>query len=484
MYTPPGGTIRLEVTSDGRNAVIRVCDTGIGIAAEMMPRLFDERVGYFAVTFDEKSLTATTEPLQVLDNVRAEGTNGSLQFDVSETGALVYVPGAENQRNIVWVSRNGKETLVDSAWTGDFSDVALSPDGSRLAITIAGNDGSSVWVKRLPNGSLTRLTLTGTSDRPTWTPDGRSVAYMGSRGAGGKRTAWMRRADGSNDEQLVNPKAPQLDEVSFSPDGRVTILRTLGTSANSRKLLIAPSPDSAPRPLVHTDYDNYAAVISPNGKWIAYNSNESGMTEIYVQNFPPAGGRWQISTEGGAEPSWNPNGKELFYLRGDKLMAVDVKTETGRFEPGTPRVLFEAPVGNALRNVYVVSPDGQALALLPSLHGPDVPPEVDGDLLPGVEPPLGRRLGARFGRVEGEVSHGERPSAAHCRTLPLAGRLELPRFSEKGSCGPFQAVVMRGHCGHANPPKGAFHAQKGDVRRSAPGRAPALRRSTRNRSRG
>jgi hypothetical protein len=108
-------------------------------------------------------------------------------------------------------------------------------------MTIVGNDGSSVWVKRLPNGSLTRLTLTGTSDRPTWTPDGRSVAYLGSRGGGGKRTAWMRRADGSNEEQLVNRKAPQLDEISFSPDGRLTILRTIGTAANSRKLLIAMS---------------------------------------------------------------------------------------------------------------------------------------------------------------------------------------------------------------------------------------------------
>ena len=99
--------------------------------------------------------------------------------------------------------------------------------------------------------------------------------------------------------------------------------------------------------------------VSPNGKWIAYNSNESGGAEIYVQNFPPAGGRWQISTEGGSDPSWNLNGKELFYLSGDRLMAVDVKTDTDRFEPGTPHLLFEAPIGNTLRNAYVVAPDGQ-----------------------------------------------------------------------------------------------------------------------------
>jgi Tol biopolymer transport system component/tRNA A-37 threonylcarbamoyl transferase component Bud32 len=296
----------------------------------------------FAVTFDEKALAATAEPVQVLDNVRAEPTNGTLQFAVSESGALVYVPGGENERDVVWVSRNGTETSVDSTWVGHFSDVALSPDGSRLAIAIAGNDGTAVWVKRLPNGSLTRLTLTGASDRPTWTPDGRTVAYLGSRG--GKRTAWMRRADGSNDEQPVNRKAPQLDEVSFSPDGRLTILRTIGTTPNSRKLLIATSPDSAPKPLVHTDYDNYAAVISPNGRWMAYGSNESHQDEVYVRPFPAVdSARWTISVSGGTEPVWSRSGRELFFrTRSGDMMAVPISTGTA-FQAGTPGKLFTAP---------------------------------------------------------------------------------------------------------------------------------------------
>jgi serine/threonine-protein kinase len=319
----------------------------------------------FAVTFDENALAATSEPVQVLDNVRAEATNGSLQFDVSESGALVYVPGGETERNIVWVARNGMETAVDSTWLGRFGDPALSPDGTRLAMTITGNDGSAVWVKRLPNGSLTRLTLKGASDRPTWTPDGRTVAYLGTRS--GKRTAWMRRADGSNDEQQVNPKAPQLDEISFSPYGQFTILRTIGNTAFSRKLLIATSPDSAPKPLVHTDYDNYAAVISPNGKWMAYGSNESHQNEVYVRPFPSVdSARWTISVSGGAEPLWSRSGRELFFrTQSGDMMAAPIAAGNA-FQAGTPVKLFTAPhlLADDRHHAYDVSLNDQQFIMV------------------------------------------------------------------------------------------------------------------------
>ncbi|HUQ48078.1 MAG TPA: protein kinase [Gemmatimonadaceae bacterium] len=291
----------------------------------------------FAVSFDEKTLTTRGEPVQVLDQVRTEGIDGTLQFDVSDTGTLVYVPGGLGARDVAWISRNGTETPIDSSWTGQFRDIALSPDGSRIAMTI----GGAVWVKKLPNGALTRLTLTGASDRPTWLPDGRAVAYLGTRS--NKRTSWWRRADGSNDEQPVNRKAPPLDEVSFSPDGKLTVFRTLGTSANTRKLLIAASPDSVPRPLVRTDYDNYAAVISPNGKWIAYGSNESHQNEVYVRPFPSVdSARWTISVGGGAEPMWSHSGKELFFRTptGDMMTVPVTAGET--FQAGTPVKLFTA----------------------------------------------------------------------------------------------------------------------------------------------
>jgi len=319
----------------------------------------------FAVTFDEKALAATTEPVQVLDNVQGDATNGALQFAVSESGVLVYVPGSVAARNVMWVSRNGTETTLDSTWVGQFSDLALSPDGDRLAMTIAGPDGGAVWVKRLPNGSLTRLTLSGASDRPTWSVDGRTVAYLGSRG--GKRTAWMRRADGSNDEQPVNRKAPQLDEITFSPNGLLTILRTLGTSANSRKLLIVASPDSAPRPLVHTDYDNFGAVISPDGRWIAYASNESHQNEVYVRPFLAVdSARWTISVSGGAEPMWSRSGRELFFrTRSGDMMAVPIAGGAA-FKAGSPAKLFTSPhlLADDRHHAYDVSLNDQQFIMV------------------------------------------------------------------------------------------------------------------------
>ena len=297
----------------------------------------------FVVDFNEDKLAVTGDPAQVLDRVQTESRNGTLQFAISQSGTLVYVPGEAAARQIVWVDRNGAETPVDSAWMGAFGDVELSPDGSRLAITILADEGGAIWVKRLPNGSLTRLSFAGPADRPVWTPDGRSVAYMAT--VGGKRTAWMRRADGSNDEQSVNRKAPQLDEISYSSDGRYTVLRSQGTSANTRKLLIAPAGgDSVPRSLVKTEYDNFGAQISPDGKWIAYTSNESKQNEVYVRPFPSVdSARWTISVNGGTEPVWSRNGRQLFFRTpGGDMMAVQVAAGNV-FVPSTPVKLFNNP---------------------------------------------------------------------------------------------------------------------------------------------
>ena len=319
----------------------------------------------FALTFNEKTLSAASGAVQVLDNVRAETVNGTLDFAVSESGTLAYVPGGRAARTIAWVSRNGTETVVDSTWLGDFTDVSLAPDGSRLAAAIAGSDGTAVWVKRLPTGSVTRLTLSGASDRPTWTPDGQSVSYLATRN--GRRTAWVRRADGSNDERPVNRKAPELDEISYSPDGRLTILRSRGTGSNTRKLLIAANADSTPRPLIHTDYDNYGAVISPAGNWLAYGSNESHRDEVYVRPFPNVdSARWTISVNGGAEPMWSRSGRELFFRTpsGD-MMAVPVSAGS-TFQAGTPVKLFSGThlVANPRHHAYDVGTSDQQFVMV------------------------------------------------------------------------------------------------------------------------
>jgi serine/threonine-protein kinase len=322
----------------------------------------------FSVGFDPAKLAMTGQPVQVLERVSSETRNGTLQFAISENGNLIYIPSSVASRQVVWVGRDGSETQIDSTWTGAFSDVSLSPDGSRIAMSISGDVAPAIWVKRLPGGSLTRLSFVGAADRPVWTPDGATVAYMAMRN--GKRTAWMRRADGSNDEQPVNRKSPQLDEIAYTPDGRFTILRSLGTSANTRKILVAPAgSDSVPRPLLKTEYDNFAAAISPNGKWIAYTSNESKDNEVYVRPFPSVdSARWTVSVNGGSEARWSHSGREIFYrtASGD-MMGVPIAAGAA-FQAGTPVRLFSGAqlLSDTYHPTWDVSPDDKRFIMVRS----------------------------------------------------------------------------------------------------------------------
>jgi serine/threonine-protein kinase len=332
--------------------------------------VFDGRV--FAARLDPGKLSVKGDPVQVLDKVAVDASNGTLQFAVSENGTLVYVPGSTAKRQVVWVGRDGTQSIADSTWFGSFNHPVLSPDGSRIAVTVSAEDGDAVWVKRLPNGALTRLTPDGPSDRPVWSPDGRSVAYLAARN--GKRTSFISRADGSIGEQPLNKSRQSLDEVTFAPDGKSIVYRTEGTSANTRKLLYAANdPDSAMRPLLKTPFDNFGATISPNGKWIAYVSTESKQNQVYVRPYPSVdSARWTISTNGGSEPLWAHNGKELFYRTQDGvLMSVPVET-AGEFRAGTPVKLFSDPsllVDEYHRGYDIDASDQRFIMVRTSLRG-------------------------------------------------------------------------------------------------------------------
>ncbi len=160
----------------------------------------------------------------------------------------------------------------------------------------------------------------------------------------------------------------------WTHDGRTIVFNNLVPGGRREVWTVPLTGGRKPSPMIAGPGAIAEGHVSPNGKWIAYSSTESGVYEIYVQNFPPAGGRWQISTEGGNEPQWNSNGKELFYRNGSKLMAVDVKTDTDRFEPGTPRLLFEAAMVPHLRNTYVVAPDGQKFLVIVRAQSTDILP--------------------------------------------------------------------------------------------------------------
>ena len=319
-----------------------------------------------SVPFDPSSATLTGQPRVIVEQIHIDATAGSAQFSIADNGLLAYVPGSgQGSAQVVWVDRTGAQTALDSTWRGRFSGVALSPDGSQLAVAVLGNDGEHVWVKRLPGGPLSRLTLGGYASRPAWTMDGRRVGFISTPPGGGRRQARVQRADGSAEAEPIAVDTRSVEELAWTPDGGRYLYRT-GINTNSRDIHIAALGDSGWQTLVSGQADEFAPAVSPDGEWFAYVSNEAGRSEVFVRLLDdPEAGRTQISVNGGTEPRWDPSGKELFYrTRRGEMMAVEV-TLGSTFSAGPPQVLFVAPNlrGDEFHHAYDVSRDGRFLMI-------------------------------------------------------------------------------------------------------------------------
>jgi serine/threonine-protein kinase len=325
-----------------------------------------------AARFDPHSGKLLGSPAPVLLDVQGESSNGTVQFAVSRTGTIVYQHGSGGQATLVWVDRSGRQTPVDTTLKGSFQSVALSPDGTGIAMDRSESGETQIWVKQLKTGTFTRLSFDVTgADRPVWTPDGRKVAFLATRDE--RRTAWIRRADGSDSLQAASPGDTRLDEIVFDPLGRYTVLRSQGAGLGTRHLLVVRNGvDTVPRVLLQSESDNFAPALSPDGQWLAYVSNESGVPEVYVRPFPTVdSARFAISVGGGMEPLWRRDGKELFFRNArDGVFAVPVTT--GRhFDHGTPQLLF---VGTGMAHQefyrgYDVHPDGKRFLMLHAAGG-------------------------------------------------------------------------------------------------------------------
>jgi serine/threonine-protein kinase len=316
---------------------------------------------------DARNARLLDEPLLIQDDVQDEIANGTLQFDVAANGTLVYQRELAGNVGVVWVDRAGSVTPLDTTLRGSFFDLALSPDATQLAVAQNFAGGGQVWVKQLVTGGFSRISLDlVNANRPVWTPDNRHVAFLATRN--GHRTAWIRRADGSDSSRAAVPGAAAYDEIGFDRSGRFTVLRTEGTSPGTRHLLVFEhGVDSIPRSLLSSRYDTYAMVLSPDGRWLAYVSDESGAAEIYVRPFPNVdSAKFAISTGGGLEPLWRRDGGELFYrnVRGEVFA-----TTIGRgpmFEHSAPTRLFSLPemaVQQYFRS-YDIHPDGRRFLML------------------------------------------------------------------------------------------------------------------------
>jgi Tol biopolymer transport system component len=316
-----------------------------------------------AVPFDLQRLQVTGPPVPVLDGVLQLPSTGVAQYSFSSSGSLAYVAGGVRvaERRLVWVDRKGGEQPVPAPARA-YRNPRLSPDGQRVAVAVEEQD-THTWLYDLSRGTLTRWTFEGGINRaPVWTPDGKRIVFQSSR-AGPQNLFWQLADGGGGAERLTTSEYTNVAS-SWSPDGQVLAFTEVHPTTGFDIWVLRLS-DHNTQPFLRTQFNEAAPRFSPDGHWLAYVSDESGRNEIYVQPYPGPGGKWQVSTDGGTEPVWNRNGRELFYRNGNKMVAVETTTQPS-FSAGKPKLLFDSPyepVPSTLPN-FDVSPDGQRFLML------------------------------------------------------------------------------------------------------------------------
>ncbi len=340
----------------------------------------------YGAAFDLASLKMTSTPTAVLDSVSV--FNLGPMIALSPEGTVVMRSGRSEVRaathTLVWVDRSGNESPMDSTWnfqltvSGGNVGWSISPDGQRLAIGLNTQSGDDIWIKQLPTGPLSRLSFDSAAEvRPRWSRDGRFVSYtswnaqVSTIGAGSWQALVRRAADGTGGDSVLVPRRTNgVFEHAVSPDGEYLVVRMGGTVnvVGGRDIsIIRPKGDTTPRPLLASkSFDEAAFALSPDGKWIAFESNETGNIEVYIRPFPEVdSGKWQVSNGGGRAPLWNRNGKELFYVNAGREMMVAPVVPAGSSPGiGERKVLFRMKQEWYLtdRENYTpfdISPDGK-----------------------------------------------------------------------------------------------------------------------------
>jgi serine/threonine-protein kinase len=316
-----------------------------------------------AAPFDQDRMELTGPATALTEGVNVRGA-GFVDLTVSSAGTLLFLSGGAtaSMSDLVWVRRDGTAEVIDS---GAFATVALSPDGRRLAVSIVDGTGEQIWVRPLPVGPLSKLTFEATLNfRPAWMPDGQSVSFVSSRGE--NRDVFAQRADGSSPARLVLDQPDDINEVEWSRDGRWLVFRR-GSTPVTDILAFRPGVDSAPTAVVASAFSERNPALSPDGRWLAYVSDESGQLEVYVRPFPDAArAKWQVSLAGGSEPLWSRSGRELFYrsASGEFVAAEIVAGPT--LTVGRQRSLFQASgyASSESHRLYDVAPDDRRFLMV------------------------------------------------------------------------------------------------------------------------
>jgi serine/threonine-protein kinase len=383
----PGGSAGI-VTVWAPEARLELLELASGERRVLMPgvRGIPTKSGHLiTVTFDGEVLATPMDPRtgELLGAPVPVGAgvwvnaSGDPLLALGDDGTLVYWEGGFDLEafELVWVYRAGQATPVDADWSfnpdTDNRAWSISPDGRRIALKVRTDLGADVWIKELPDGPLSRLTFAEEEDRlPRWSPDGENITFISTRG--GNLDVWTIPADGTGDAELLVDLDRTIAEAFWGPDGEWLILRTGGQSGvlGGRDIMaLRPGVDTEPTPLVDSQYDEAAPTLSPDGRWLAYHSDETGRREVFIRPFPDVDrGKWQVSDTGGRQPVWSPDGRELFYvsdgggtLRGRDVMVAEI-------DPGPPfavverRPMFSVPEGYYFANnsrSYEMTADGE-----------------------------------------------------------------------------------------------------------------------------
>jgi WD40 repeat protein len=330
----------------------------------------------FAIPFNVDRLETHGTAVPVLDDVAHATQTGFADVDSASNGMLVYRRGSggggPGEMTIQWLDGTGKKEPL-RAKPGNYADPRLSPDGKRLAFTAIEGGDQDVWVYDLQRDTMTRLTHGGGSYAgPIWSPDGRYVVF----GALGKGISWA-HADGSGQPQRLTQSKTFQFPASFAPDGGQLAYFEFTAPFQTWTVQLEDQAGQLkagkPVQFLKSQFTNVAPKFSPDGRWLAYESDESGKTEVYVRAFPPPasgqGDQWPISNSGGQQPVWSPSGRELFYQAGDQLMAVSYSVNGGSFVAEKPRVWI-AKLGGTQ---FDLAPDGKRVAVLTPVDGPEGP---------------------------------------------------------------------------------------------------------------
>jgi serine/threonine protein kinase/Tol biopolymer transport system component len=323
--------------------------------------LFRREAALMAQAFDADKLQLTGDPFPIAEQVGSDAATFQTFFSVSQTGVLAYNSGGSGKTQLAWMDRGGKQNgLVGQP--GNYLRPWLSPDEKRVAVDDVDSQGNrDVWIIELGRGNPSRFTFDPAIDvAPVWSPDGSRIAFGSNRE--GTMNLYQKPASGAGKEELLLKTDLGKFPLDWSADGRFLLYQVTDPKTKPDLWVLPLFGDQKPFPFVQTEFNERNGRFSPDGRWIAYASDESGAYQIYVQSFPTSGGKFPVSTNGGSFPAWSRDGKELFYVSPDrKMMAVEVKGEGATFEPAVPKVLFDMRVRTFTdpQARFAVTADGQ-----------------------------------------------------------------------------------------------------------------------------